>query len=213
LPPQRQCFNVSGNDRTDRTIDRWASTQQASKMTKTLLNRIIASIIDYGIIAAYATVLFLVSSTIFSIFDWKFSGSPYLGQLIGFITLTFPVITYSYLTEKSNWKGTVGKKLRKLCVLTDLNKSTNNILLRNILKYLPWEIAHTGVHWTNYFTSNGIEIPLWTWLILILPQVVAIVYLVSIVLSKGQSSVYDNISKTKIMYLNTTNFEGQNHSR
>ena len=175
-------------------------------MTKTLLNRILASIIDYGIIAAYATILFLATNKIFSIFNWKFSGNPYIGQLIGFMTLTLPVITYSYLTEKSNWKGTIGKKLRKLIVLTDQNKSTNNVLIRNILKYLPWELAHTGVHWIIYYTSNGIEAPLWTWIILILPQIVAVVYLISIVISKGRSSVYDNISRTKIVSLTTTDY-------
>ena len=128
------------------------------------------------------------------------------------MTLTLPVITYSYLTEKSNWKGTIGKKQRKLIVLTDQNRSTNNVLLRNILKYLPWELAHTGVHWIIYYTSNGIEAPLWTWIILILPQIVVVVYLISIVISKGRSSVYDTISKTKIVSLTTTDYGRQNHS-
>lgn len=182
-------------------------------MTKTLLNRILASIFDYGIIAAYATILFLVTNTIFSIFNWKFSSNPYIGQLIGFMTLTLPVVTYSYLTVKSNWKGTIGKKLRKLIVLTDQNKSTNNVLLRNILKYLPWELAHSGVHWIIYYTSNGIEIPLWTWIIIIIPQIVAVIYLIRIVISKGRSSIYDNISNTKIVSLETKDYGRQNHSR
>jgi RDD family len=173
-------------------------------MPKILLNRILASFIDYGIIAVYATILFLCAKLIFSIFNWEFSGNPYIGQFMGMVTLTLPVITYSYLTEKSNWKGTVGKKLQKLVVLTDQNKSAHNILTRNILKYLPWELAHTGVHWTIYYTSIGIEIPLWTWFFLILPQIVVIAYLISVVISKGQSSIYDNISKTKIAHLAAT---------
>jgi uncharacterized RDD family membrane protein YckC len=169
-------------------------------MTKTLKHRILACIIDYGIIAGYATLLFLVANLFFSIFEWKPGNNPIIGQLIGFLTLTFPVVTYSYLTEKSNWRGTVGKKLQKLIVLTDQNKSAKNILLRNILKFLPWELAHTGIHWTIYYTSNGIETPLWTWVILILPQVFVLGYFVTILISKGESSIYDNISKTKIVY-------------
>lgn len=182
-------------------------------MTKTLKHRILACIIDYGIIAGYATLLFLVANLFFSLFEWKPGNNPIIGQLIGFLTLTFPVVTYSYLTEKSIWRGTVGKKLQKLIVLTDPNKSAKNILLRNILKYLPWELAHTGVHWIIFYTSNGIEVPLWTWIILILPQIVSVVYLISIVISKGRSSVYDNISKTKIVSLTTTDYGRQNHSR
>ncbi|MBK8643652.1 MAG: RDD family protein [Saprospiraceae bacterium] len=155
-------------------------------MTKTLKHRILACIIDYGIIAGYATLLFLVANLFFSIFVWKPGNNPIIGQLIGFLTLTFPVVTYSYLTEKSSWRGTVGKKLQKLIVLTDQNKSAKNILLRNILKFLPWELAHTGIHWTIYYTSNGIETPLWTWVILILPQVFVLGYFVTILISKGR---------------------------
>lgn len=169
-------------------------------MTKTLKHRILACIIDYGIIAGYATLLFLVANLFFSIFVWKPGNNPIIGQLIGFLTLTFPVVTYSYLTEKSSWRGTVGKKLQKLIVLTDQNKSAKNILLRNILKFLPWELAHTGIHWTIYYTSNGIETPLWTWVILILPQVFVLGYFVTILISKGESSINDKISKTKIVY-------------
>jgi uncharacterized RDD family membrane protein YckC len=172
-------------------------------MTKTLTHRILACIIDYGIIAAYATLLFLVANLFFSIFDWRPGNNPIIGQLIGFFMLTFPVVTYSYLTEKSNWRGTVGKKLQKLIVLTDQNKSAKNILIRNVLKFLPWELAHTGVHWTMYYNSNGIETPLWTWVILILPQVFVLGYFVSILISKGESSIYDKISNTKILYITT----------
>ena len=176
------------------------SDVSSNYMTKTLKHRILACIIDYGIIAGYATLLFLVANLFFSIFVWKPGNNPIIGQLIGFLTLTFPVVTYSYLTEKSSWRGTVGKKLQKLIVLTDQNKSAKNILLRNILKFLPWELAHTGIHWTIYYTSNGIETPLWTWVILILPQVFVLGYFVTILISKGESSIYDKISKTKIVY-------------
>lgn len=176
-----------------------------------LLKRFIASVIDFGIIAVYAILLLLGTIFISSVFDWKLNPNPYFGQLIGFITLTLPVIMYSYLTEKSKWKGTVGKKLQKLSVVTDHNKLAKNILIRNILKYLPWVFAHTGVHWTIYYIANDIETPLWTWIFLIIPQLVVIAYLISIINSKGQKSIYDNVAKTKIVY--QTSYEQQNHSR
>ncbi len=122
-----------------------------------------------------------------------------IGQLIGFLILTLPVITYSYLTEKSVWRGTIGKRLQKVIVLTDQSKISRSILLRNILKYLPWEIAHTGVHWIVYYSSNSIETPIWVWVILILPQIVSVVYFISIVASKGKGSIYDRISMTSLI--------------
>ena len=50
-------------------------------MTKTLTHRILAFIIDYGIIAAYATLLFLVANLFFFIFDWRPGNNPIIGQL------------------------------------------------------------------------------------------------------------------------------------
>ncbi len=165
-------------------------------MTRQLIHRIFAWTIDFGIIVLYAILLFAVTSLFF---DVRQAGlNPYFGQLIGFLTLTLPVITYSYLTEKGNWKATIGKRVLNLIVLTPENKTNKSILIRNLLKYLPWELAHTGVHWIIYFESVGRETPIWTWIILIVPQVLVIVYFISIILSKGQASVYDRISGTRL---------------
>lgn len=167
-------------------------------MSLTTRKRILAWIIDYGIIAVYATVLFLLTNVILEITSLKPAKNPYIGQLIGFTTLTLPVISYSYFTERSSWAGTVGKRLQKLIVLADQNDRPKYVLFRNILKYLPWEMAHTGVHWSIYYTSNNIEIPIWTWIILIFPQIFVMIYFASILISKGESSFYDYFSNTKI---------------
>ena len=168
-------------------------------MPQLLFKRILASTIDYAIITGYAGILFLCINIISSIFNLKLSENPVIGQFIGFMTLTLPVITYSYLTEKSDWRGTIGKRLQKVVVLTNQNEISKSILLRSILKYLPWEIAHTGVHWIVYYSSNSIETPLWVWVVLILPQIISVVYFISIVVSRGESSIYDRISMTRII--------------
>lgn len=165
-------------------------------MTRQLLHRILAWTIDFGIIAVYAVLLFTVTNLLFEVRQGGLN--PYLGQLIGFLTLTLPVITYSYLTEKSKWRATIGKRILNLIVLTNESKKTKSILLRNVLKYLPWELAYTGVQWIIYFESVGREIPIWTWAILIIPQAIVFIYFVSIMLSKGQSSIYDRISGTSL---------------
>lgn len=165
-------------------------------MTRQLIHRVLAWIIDFGIIVLYAVLLFSVTSLLFNVQQTDLN--PYFGQLIGFLTLTLPVIIYSYLTENSKWKATIGKRILNLIVLTPENKSTNNVLLRNVLKYLPWELAHTGVHWVIYFESIGRDTPIWTWVILIVPQIIVFIYFVTIIISKGQESVYDRISGTKL---------------
>lgn len=165
-------------------------------MTRLLIHRVLAWIIDYGIIVLYAVLLFTVTRTLFNV---KLAYlNPYFGQLISFLTLTLPVIAYSYLTEKSKLKATIGKRFLNLIVLTPENRTPQSILLRNVLKYLPWELAHTGVHWIIYFESIGSEIPIWTWVILIVPQIMVFIYFFSIILSKGKESIYDKISGTRL---------------
>ncbi len=161
-----------------------------------LINRILAWTIDFGIIVLYALLLFAVVTMFFDVKEGDLN--PYLGQLIGFATMTLPVFTYSFLTERSKWKGTIGKKILNIKVLTDEENKTKSILLRNVLKYLPWELAHIGVHWIFYYESVGREIPIWTCAIVIIPQVIVLIYFVSIILSKGHSSVYDRISGTRL---------------
>jgi len=168
-------------------------------MTRQLIHRIFAWTIDFGIIVLYAVLLFIVTSLFF---DFRqVDLNPYFGQLIGFLTMTFPVFTYSYLTEKSKWKATLGKRILNLKVLTSGNRTTKSVLLRNVLKYLPWELAHTGVHWIIYFEKVGIETPIWTWVILIVPQIMVFIYFVTIILSKGQDSIYDKISGTRLQLI------------
>lgn len=100
-------------------------------------------------------------------------------------------------------KATIGKKVVKLIVIAQDNETKKSILTRNLLKYLPWEIAHTGVHWLMYFDSTSNEIPIWTWFLLIVPQVLVVIYFVSILLSKGQTSIYNRILGIKLQLRNT----------
>jgi len=80
----------------------------------------------------------------------------------------------------------------------DKENIEQRILTRNILKFLPWEIAHTGVHWIVYYSKLEMNTPIWIWTTLILPQIIIVGYLISIVIYKGESSFYDKISNTKI---------------
>ena len=83
-------------------------------------------------------------------------------------------------------------------VVTPNPMGNKKIVLRNILKYFPWELAHAGVYWIIYFESLHLETPLWIWILLIAPQIVVGIYFVSIILSGGRASLYDTISGTSI---------------
>ena len=164
-------------------------------MSSLITKRIVAIAIDYMFVALYAVLLFVVAVTFFETND----VGPINGQIIGFLSLTLPVFLYFYLSEKSKRRATLGKKILKISVDSHQNK---NIFYRNVLKFLPWEIAHIGMHWMYYFSNQEAKEPIWVWIVLLLPQIVVIIYIVSLFLNKGSATIYDKIAKTKIINKN-----------
>lgn len=162
-------------------------------MNKLTGYRFLAFGLDYVVIAAYATVLFGLTTFI------KIGElSPPAGQLVGFMTLTLPVFLYFYLMEISKRAATIGKRVMNISVQTNSENSNQKVFIRNILKFLPWEMAHVGVHWMVYYSVLDQSPPVWVWAALILPQVIVLGYVISIVLYKGESSFYDKLAHTRL---------------
>ncbi|MCF8261936.1 MAG: RDD family protein [Melioribacteraceae bacterium] len=161
--------------------------------------RLLAFGIDYLLLIIYASILYFATTGIFDVdVNNTVGSSPFMAQFIGFVTLTLPVFLYFYLQENSAKKSTIGKKIMGLRVeARTLNKS-RSILMRNILKFLPWEAAHFGVHQMFYFSSINEPEPLWVWVFLILPQLIVLMYFSTIIISKGRAGFYDVFAGTKI---------------
>jgi uncharacterized RDD family membrane protein YckC len=158
-----------------------------------IIKRFLAFMVDWLIIVLYACMLFgvtliLASQNIVTLGPVH----PLQGQLIAFLTLTLPVILYYVLTESSSRHATIGKRAMKIRVYG----SAGGIVLRNVIKFLPWEFAHAGILWVNYI--NDVETPLWIWALLITPQVLVVCYLISIIYTRGARSLYDNLAGTQV---------------
>ncbi|MEM7110235.1 MAG: RDD family protein [Bacteroidota bacterium] len=118
--------------------------------------------------------------------------------LVSFFTLTLPVFLYFYLMEKSNMAATFGKRIIRISIFTSRKNKPRSIFLRNFLKFIPWEIAHVGVHWMVYYSARGTSPPLWVWITLLGPQLIVFSYLVSVVVYRGESSLYDQLAHTYV---------------
>ena len=170
-------------------------------MNRLLTRRLIAFSIDYLLILFYAGLLFLSSLLIQYLSTKQLAEpSPLYGQLIGFFSLTLPVFLYFLISEKSRQKGTIGKRISNIQVEMVGNRpaTTQQLFIRSFLKFLPWEIAHTGVHWVLFYSRNNEQTPFWVYALLIVPQLAAIFYFITIILTKGNGSFYDKIAGTKI---------------
>ena len=167
-----------------------------------LLRRISAMLIDCLVIVAYALLLFALMISIKASTGWpSFKVSPLAGQLLSLISLTIPVLMYSILCEKSGYQAKIGKRFMHIQVkFTGQSVAMNQgIIMRNLLKFLPWEIAHTGVHWLSYYTDLNKPIPLWIWLLLVSSQLLVFVYLGSTLFDKQGRTFYDKLALTRIV--------------
>lgn len=168
-------------------------------MMPLLKKRILAFLIDYLVILLYILALLGASLLIYHLVGTGPGRIPPLqGQLTGFFSLTLPVVLYFYFMEKSKHRGTIGKIKAGIYIDVKGRHHGKKLLIRNILKFIPWEIAHTGVHYVTFFSLNGEDTPTWVMVALILPLVIAAIYLYSIIHSHGRESLYDRIAGTTL---------------
>lgn len=107
-------------------------------------NRLIELLVDYLIIIVYLVLLLIVN---LGIILFIFKGMPKYtemqAQLIATFTSVIPIILiFSYLDYFKN--GSIGKRVSGL-KLTYTNQRFSSSLLRNIIKFLPWQLGHVGV--------------------------------------------------------------------
>lgn len=113
--------------------------------------RMIEFLFDYLFILAYLLILFLGSMLIYIIF---FNGIPEFteiqSQCLVFLTSVLPIILlFTYLDYKNN--GSFGKAKAGL-ELVYQKKTVQASLIRNVIKFLPWQLGHMGT--IHGFYSN-----------------------------------------------------------
>ena len=160
-----------------------------------IVRRFAAFGIDYLVVATYALGLFGITNFL-NLEEMEFT--PINGQLLGFFTMTLPVFLYFYLTESGRKKATIGKRIMRISVGPKRGDTNPSIFLRNLLKFLPWEIGHTGVHWVVFYSRSVNDAPMWVWIALILPQIIMLVYAIGIIISRGEGGIYDHAANTVV---------------
>ncbi|MFZ6052484.1 RDD family protein [Halocola ammonii] len=120
-------------------------------------------------------------------------------QLYVLTTISLPTWLYFAMFDSNHSKGTLGKRLFKLSVLRseDSNRiSFGKSFGRTILKLLPWEVAHLGVIFpTPLYFAKEPEIQPMTYIGIALFGI----YVLSILLSKTNQSIYDYLLKTRVV--------------
>jgi uncharacterized RDD family membrane protein YckC len=122
--------------------------EQLSRSYASPRARLLAFARDYLAIALYLIMVVIFGLTLRSAFPKtasKLFGNPLTGQVTAFVLVTLPVTLYFTLLESSSWQATWGKRQQRLKVIGRDGRrlSRSRALVRNLLKFVPWELTHT----------------------------------------------------------------------
>lgn len=165
------------------------------------LRRAAAYLIDIALLYVYIIVLFFASTAVDSVLPFHdlMAESYALRHGISFSTLTLPLVLYFILMERSGRQGTLGKAQMKLHVTDGSGDraSTRSVVIRNLVKFLPWEIAHTHIHINPEFITAG-RTTVAGWVFGVgLPIAAMVVYAAMIATRSDGRSLYELMSGTR----------------
>lgn len=154
--------------------------------------RIIELLFDYLFILAYLALLFLGSMLFYIIF---FNGIPEFteiqSQCLVFFTSVLPItLLFTFLDYTKN--GSFGKAKAEL-QLVYKKKTVQASLLRNTIKFLPWQIGHMGTIHGFYSEFDFLSI-----ILSFLATLLAVALLAMMVFRKDKRHLGDLIAHTQV---------------
>ena len=168
--------------------------------------RIAALLIDYALIVAWMVLIALVSLIVAvasgGYTNWLSWGVG-IAELAGFVILVLPVGIYLFVCEASRRQATLGKRaLRMRVVALDGTPAPAwRILVRTIVKLLPWEVAHFFVWHTVDLGLGGGDVvfPVWLTIGLVVADVLPLIYVLVVLLQRDRRGPHDLIAGTRVV--------------
>jgi uncharacterized RDD family membrane protein YckC len=127
-----------------------------------VVRRLLAFAVDWFVMVLWGGVIFgaVMITTSGNLPQWE---NPWHAQGIGFLTMTIPVILYFAVSESSAMRASLGKRVLGLVVSRETGGRLpfGYVLLRNVVKFTPWEFGHTVAHQAAFSGEEGF--PAWVW--------------------------------------------------
>lgn len=159
--------------------------------------------LDYLVILGYLIVLTAASlGTELSPAASQFSSAltkPITAELVGFLTLTGPVILYFAITEASAWQATLGKRALRIVVVGPggTRLPFGRAIVREAVRFLPWEMAHSLI-WPLALPPHEepLAVTIGGFAVVYL---LLFVYLVSLFVGSEHRTVYDRLAGSRVL--------------
>jgi uncharacterized RDD family membrane protein YckC len=160
--------------------------------------RLKAFAFDYLLISAYIILLAAATVVVIKAAGWldlslRWPETPFLADLMAFVTVVLPVILYFTSQESSTKQATWGKRKAGLSVV-NANGGTltkTQAFVRSLLKFIPWQIAHTSLFHIPGWPRLVTVIPPWATFGFVLLYMLVGSYIVSALISKKHRTPYD----------------------
>ena len=164
---------------------------------------------DYLLILAYIVVLagvnygLILSRGILEDISPIFA-SPWIKDGLAFLTLILPVILYFTFFESGPQQASWGKRRVGLRVVNASGErlTRTRAFIRNLLKFLPWQLGHTSVY-QILALAPGQEPTLLHTAGFVLTYLLAGLYLASAVITKNHRTPYDWAAGSFVILENT----------
>ncbi|MCI0521638.1 MAG: RDD family protein [Chloroflexi bacterium] len=165
------------------------------------VKRVAAFALDYLIITAYLVVLLGVGVGVtYALGPLERTSplfaSPLFLDGIAFLTAILPVILYFALQESSPSQATWGKRKMGLKVVNARGErlSQPKGFVRAVVKFLPWQLAHSSLLHIQGWPFAPEEPTPMVLVGLIMAQVLAAAYVISLGVGKAHRTPYDWVS-------------------
>lgn len=157
--------------------------------------RLIALFLDWLFISAYLVLLFLVMMAFYILVLGEiptFTNSQ--SQWMATLSTIVPIIILFTYFEGGPRRASLGKRKAQLSVAFD-NHPYLRSLLRNTLKFLPWQFGHMS---TIYGLYNGFDTP-FSFFFLALSMSLMFIYVVMVFIRKDNRHLADIISGSRVI--------------
>jgi uncharacterized RDD family membrane protein YckC len=172
-----------------------------------LVRRLAAFLLDWLLILVYIAILIgiglLIRQSPLAPGWGALFADANRAEATAFVLLVLPVIAYFALFESSARQATPGKHRLRLTVATlDGDRvGIGRAALRNLLKFIPWELAHASI-WRIPGLFSGrfptASLPLGVQAGLILVYVIGGVYAISLLVTPRRQTIYDLLTGTVV---------------
>lgn len=132
----------------------------------------------------------------------EFMDDPVRADFVAFVSAVLPVVLYFALSEGSEAGATWGKRRGGLVVLAagaGAPPRLGRALVRNGLKFLPWQMAHTAMFHIPGFPAATGETPTWSVAVLGAAWFLVALYLVGLTRLGGFRPMYDRVASTVVV--------------